>query len=324
MNPATNFGCTPFIPGLVSVIVPVHNRAHIVGKTLDSILTQTYHQLEVVTVNDGSTDDSLFVLQAYAADYPDRIVVVDQAKAGQVRARNHGLAKARGEYLAFLDSDDTWEKEKLALQMQLFKGDVGLVYCGIYEVNDAGKITRTVLCESEVIGNAYGQLLIRNRMTGGSVVVTRKALDSVGIFDDSLKAGENWDLWIRIAKEYQIAYVNQPLVRYLRHQGNMSLNSKLMSDAALAILQKHMPNRPAHGELRDIYDAAYANYFYNQGVGNFSIGDYVTARKFFYQSWRYRLLYRDSALRVIRSFFGVKLNGIIASLKLQNKKYFHV
>lgn len=302
---------THFIPQLVSVIVPVFNRVDLVGKTLDSILEQTYPYVEIIAINDGSTDDTLAVLCAYANKYPNQIVVVDQKNTGQVRARNNGIERANGEFIAFLDSDDTWEKEKLTLQIPLFNEKVGLVYCSIYEVNESGDILRTVPCESAVKGNVYGMMLINNRMTGGSVVVTRKALDKVGLFDESFQAAENWDLWIRISKEYQVDYVNIPLVRYRKHQGNMSHDIKRMADASWAILHKHLPCKPAQGELLEIYNNAYANYYYRLGVSNFSAGHYAQSRTFFYYAWRYNLFIKDSALRVFRSFLGRRVNRML-------------
>lgn len=305
-----------YIPALVSVIVPVYNRAKLVGKTLDSILEQTYPDVEIVVVNDGSTDDSLSVLEDYKSKFPERIILVDQQNTGQVRARNNGIQKARGEFIAFLDSDDTWEKEKLALQVPLFKQNVGLVYSAIYEVDENGSVTKLVPCEQDVKGRkAYEHLLIRNRMTGGTVVVTRKAVETVGLFDETFKAAENWDLWIRIAKEYEVDFVNKPLVRYLKHQGNMSHDSSRMSDAAWAILQKHLTDNTTYKALPDVYNTAYANYFYLQGVNEFSRGSYTLSRVFFYKSWKYQFCYKDSAIRVLRSFLGVGLNKMLSRLK---------
>ena len=104
------------IKGLVSVVVPVYNRENLVGKTLNSILRQTYPQVETIVVNDGSTDGSLEVLRSYKQNYPEQIVVINQKNMGQALARNNGIKKANGEFIAFLDSDDTWVPEKLEIQ----------------------------------------------------------------------------------------------------------------------------------------------------------------------------------------------------------------
>jgi len=302
-------------PGLVSVIVPVYNRENLIGRTIDSILAQTYPDIEVIAINDGSTDGSLEVLKAYADSHPEKVVIIDQQNTGQVQARNNGIKHARGEYIAFLDSDDTWEPHKLAKQLSLFKGDIGLVYCGIHEVDPNGKVLHTVPCEQGLRGNIYQQLLVKNRMTGGTVVVSRIALESVGLFDESFLAAENWDLWIRIARLFHVEYVDEPLLNYLKHPGNMSSNSGKMSQASWAILQKHLPPSSKRGKLRQAYFQAYAHYYYNQALVHFSKGDYSEARKEILRCWRYRPLYRDSAVRMLRSLLGKKANQVIAACR---------
>jgi glycosyltransferase involved in cell wall biosynthesis len=302
-------------PGLVSVIVPVYNRENLVGRTIESILAQTYPDIEVIAINDGSIDGSLEVLKIYADRYPGKVVIVDQQNAGQVCARNIGIQHSHGEFIAFLDSDDTWDPQKLAKQLPLFTRDVGLVYCGIHEVDPDGKVLNTVGCEQGLNGNIYQQLLVKNRMTGGTVVVSRIALESAGWFDESFQAAENWDLWIRIARKFAVEYVDEPLLNYLKHPGNMSCNSQKMSRAAWDILQKHLPPSSRNGKLRRVYDHAYANYYYNQAVVNFSNGDYPQARIAFLLCWRYRLLYRDSMVRMLRSLLGKRANNILSACK---------
>lgn len=302
-------------PGLVSVIVPVYNRANLVGATLESILAQTYQNIEVIAINDGSTDTSLEVLKAYADKYPDKMTVIDQQNSGQVRARNTGIYHAQGEFIAFLDSDDTWEREKLELQIPLLNSETGLVYCGINEVDQNNSIIRTVPCEAKMRGNIYRKLLIRNRMTGGSVVVSRTALESVGVFDESLQAAENWDLWIRIARNFKVNYLNKPLVNYLKHSGNMSSDSDWMSQGAWKVLQKHLPPSSNKGKLRQTYALAYANFHYNEAVMQFGAGNYHQARLSFLQCWRYKPLYQDSGVRMLRSLMGRGVNRLLSNCK---------
>ena len=309
--------CTP---GLVSVIVPVYNRENMVGKTLDSILCQTYPNIEIVAVNDGSSDGSLAVLSEYAQRHPGKIVVIDQSNTGQVRARNNGIAASRGEFIAFLDSDDTWEEDKLSLQIPLFTGNVGLVYSGIYEVDSVGRKTGTVLPESPVRGDIYRYLLVKNRMTGGSVVVTRKVLDKVGWFDECFRAAENWDLWIRISKEYEVDYVAKPLVNYLKHAGNMSHDIARMEHGSWSILQKHLPVMPDEADLKESYLEAYANYYYGIGVQYFGMYKYREARKMFLQCWQYIPNYHDSLVRVCRTLLGAKVNMFLSLVKSLKRK----
>ena len=237
------------IPGQVSVIVPTYNRQDLVVETVNSILEQTYEKVQVVVINDGSEDDTASVLDGLRSR-DDRVVPVEQVNSGQVRARNHGLQVATGEYIAFLDSDDTWAPTKLEKQLRKFVGKVGMVYCGIIEVDGDGNQIREILCEPGIRGDIYDRLLVKNRMTGGTVIVKHSVLDEVGNFDESLSAAENWDLWIRIAERYEIDFVNEPLVNYRVHIGNMSKSSSLMIGAREQILVKHLGQLPIPSHLK--------------------------------------------------------------------------
>jgi glycosyltransferase involved in cell wall biosynthesis len=300
---------------LVSVIMPVYNRRHLVGAAADSVLQQTYQEVELVMINDGSTDGSNEVLDDYAARYPGRVKVIHQANAGQVVARNNGIAAAKGRYIAFLDSDDTWLSDKLERQMPLFSEGVGLVYSGIYEIDPDGRVLREVKPEAAMRGNIYHRLLVRNAMTGGSVVVTREALNRVGLFDEALRAAENWDLWIRIARDYHVDFVAAPLVRYLKHEGNISADAGFMSKASEQVNAKHLTGVGEDPAMKKARDQAYAYLHYSSGVFAFGRQNYALARREFRSCWRFVPLYRDSALRYLRSFLGRKGNAYLASLR---------
>jgi len=306
---------TDTVEGLVSVIMPVYNRAPLVGTAIESVLAQTYQNVEIIVINDGSTDTSREVIHGYADKFPAHVIAVDQVNTGQTRARNNGIRIAHGEYIAFLDSDDTWEKDKLEQQVPLFKGNVGLVYCAINEVAPDGGIIRTVPCEPGIRGNIYRHLLVNNRMTGGSVVVTRKALERVGLFDETFRAAENWDLWIRISREFEADCVDKPLVNYLKHTDNMSLDYERMALATWKILQKHLPRTGIEGVPKETFDRAYANYHYAIAVTNFSRGDYREARKNFIECWKYKPFFRDSTVRMCRMMLGRHANMCISAFK---------
>ena len=308
-----------YVAGLVSVVVPIYNRGKIVGKTIDSILCQSYSDVEIIAVNDGSNDGTLTVLNEYSKRHPERIIVINQSNAGQVRAKNKGIAASRGEFIAFLDSDDFWEKEKLSLQMPLFIGKVGLVYSGINEVDTEGRILKTVLPESGMRGDIFRSLLIKNRMTGGTVVVKRKVLNNIGFFDESFRAAENWDLWIRISSKHEVDYVDKPLVNYLKHSGNMSQDNRRMVEGMRSVLKKHLPTVPSDKNLKESYFEAYANYYYCLGVWYSGKYEYREARRMFFACWKYKLNYRDSLLRTFRSLLGKNINTLLSDIKRRSK-----
>jgi glycosyltransferase involved in cell wall biosynthesis len=305
---------------LVSVIMPVYNRETLVGAAIDSILSQTYPAIEVVLVNDGSTDNSLSVIKDYERKYPEKIVVIDQENQGQVASRNNAIRKANGKYIAFLDSDDLWEPTKLEEQMPLFKENVGLVYSAINNIDESGKIVNAVMCDESVRGNILPQLLVRNQMTGGTVVVLKEALDRVGLFDESFSAAENWDLWIRVCKEYDADLVNKPLVQYRVHPGNMSKDRTLMLGAKEDILNKHCNVNPESEEMARHFNHAKADLAYWKGVYHFSRAEYLESRAYFFEAHRLIPYYEDSTMRIARSYLGKFGNQLIAFVKkIKNK-----
>ena len=301
--------------GLVSVIVPVYNREEYVGATIESILSQTYPSIEIVLVNDGSKDNSLNILRDYESKYPEKIVVIDQVNQGQVASRNNAIRKAKGEFIAFLDSDDLWKPEKLELQIPLFSENVGLVYSAIDNIDETGNIVNTEICDDSITGFILPQLLVRNRMTGGTVVLTRKSLDEVGLFDEKFNAAENWDLWIRVCKKYEARLVNKPLVQYRVHPGNMSKDRLLMLQAKEDIVNKHCSTEPESSEMEKYFNYAKADLAYWKGVYFFNKHQYATARQFFMAAHRLMPFYEDILMRILRSYLGKPGNQFIGWLK---------
>jgi len=302
---------------LVSVIIPVYNRKNYLAETLESVLTQTHSNLQVVLVDDGSTDGSLEIALGYAKREPKRMTVISQKNAGQVVARNVALRYAKGLYIAFLDSDDLWIRNKLELQLPLFTKKVGLVYSAIETIDEHGQKTGTEMCDPLIRGEAWFELLQSNRMTGGSVVLTRAALDKVGHFDTSFNAAENWDLWIRVARYFHIEYIDIPLVRYRRHHDNMSNDHERMMRAIEMILSKHCGNSDELMSIPGLCDACTAArvaYWYRQGVHAFSHGNYLKARKHFKDVLTRSPGYRDTRVRFLRCFIGHSGNRALSQL----------
>lgn len=301
--------------GLVSVIMPVFNRATLVAQAIDSILCQTYSNVEVIAVNDGSTDDSLAVLRAYEEKWPDRVRVINQSNQGQVIARNNGIKAASGEYIAFLDSDDRWLPQKLELQLPRFSPDVGLVYCGVEFIDETGRVTGVERCDPALEGNIYPALLVRNRMTGGTVVVRKEVLDEAGLFDPAFKAAENWDLWIRVCRNYNAALVNQPLVQYRRHPDNMSRDFELMLSAKKSIMDKHCDRRSENPAIRKSSALAEADFHYRLGLHHFSNERYRDAFKAFWRTNGIEPFYEDAVIRMARCLAGRPGNNLLRTLK---------
>ena len=201
---------------LVSVVIPTYNRAHLLGRSISSVLGQTHEDLEVVVVDDGSTDQTADELAA-VTDPRVRIVPLT-TNQGQCRARNEGIAVARGRYVAFCDSDDEWLPTKLQKQLATFGGDEspGASYTGMW-IDDG---TERSVHIADVEGRAFDRLLaLAGAITTSGIVVDRSVAGDELYFDESLGCSEERDLLIRVSRSHVIARVAEPLyVRYL-HDG---------------------------------------------------------------------------------------------------------
>ena len=222
---------------LVSVVVPSHNRARLLRRTLQSILAQQIGDLEVVVVDDGSADDTRAV--ALAAD-PRVVVVRNQEPAGVSVARNRGIAAASGEWIAFCDDDDVWSPDKLTRQLRAAQ-EVGAdwAYAGDVNVDERLRILsggpppdpQTVLATLP----RWNPLA-----SGGSNVVVRSnVLSAVGGFDPTLRRTEDWDLWIRIARTGPPACAREPLVAYRFHAGNIVADPAEMVEEARRLAARY-------------------------------------------------------------------------------------
>lgn len=237
------------VAGLVSVVIPSYNRAYIVGHAIESVLKQTYTSVEVVVVDDGSTDDTARVVQAF----DERVRYIYQPNAGIAAARNSGIAVARGEYIAFLDSDDVWLPWKLDAQMSVLRQrpEVGMIWTDMTAVDEAGDVVeaeylRTFykasfrhtqlerICEPAgmlraffpaapaaaaahpvYIGEIYSHMFLGNVVHTSTVVVRREWARRIGGFDlDMRPAGEDYDFHFRITRCGPVAFIDAPSILY--------------------------------------------------------------------------------------------------------------
>jgi len=222
----------------ISAIIPTYNYGRFLREAIDSVLAQTYPVLELIVVDDGSTDDTPQIL----ASYGDRIRAIYQTNGGVGAARNRGIGEARGEYVAFLDSDDIWLPAKLEKEIALFDADpdLGLVHCGAETFDNSGKILFVSLsgCEGWV-----GPDLLRLERTviaapGSGTTVPKRVAEEIGGFDPRLQPSEDWDFCYRIAERYRVGFVPEVLVRYRMHGNGIHLNIPRMENGMLMALEK--------------------------------------------------------------------------------------
>jgi glycosyltransferase involved in cell wall biosynthesis len=215
---------------LISVIIPNHNYGQYLRQAIDSALGQSYPRVEVIVVDDGSTDDSLAILRSYG----DRIRCVQQQNQGVSAARNRGIQESQGELVAFLDADDFWHPEKLARQVELLKNlAVGMVYCGVHYVDSSGQRVGTALSGGP--GHFLRDLVLFRTAIGfgSSSLVRKECFDRVGLFNVDLSTSADWDMCRRIACHYDVDVVREPLVLYRLHTSAMHRNVNLFEHDVL-------------------------------------------------------------------------------------------
>jgi glycosyltransferase involved in cell wall biosynthesis len=224
----------------VSVVVLTHNRPDMLCRAVSSVLNQTFQDFEIVLVDDASTDNTPEVVRGLG---DARIKYIrHEVNKGEAAAANTGVGSSSGEYIAFLHDDDEWLPDKLDQQVRLLESSpptVGAVYTGFLRVD---RSTRKPL--KEVIpskrGNIFAEMASHNWVGPPSTVVLRReCFERVGLFDESLVIGPDYDMWIRVSKEYQIEYIQAPLVHYLVHDHRKSSNCQLMIEGLETQLTKH-------------------------------------------------------------------------------------
>jgi glycosyltransferase involved in cell wall biosynthesis len=251
-------------PPLVSVVIPTYNRAATLLRAVDSVLAQTWPAFELLIVDDASTDDTAARIAPYLGG---RVALHRRPRnGGATAARNAGIAAARGTYVAFLDSDDEWLPEKLARQVALFEAgppDLGLVYAGLWQLVDGRP---PVLVPPRQRGRVHEALRWRNLIgTASGVMVRRSVLLATGGFDERLPACEDWDLWLRIARDHRVDAVPEPLLRY--HDGNgdrLSNRSRAVFLSIRAIYRRHNA-AGASRRIRSMHLALCARELYRTG-----------------------------------------------------------
>ena len=218
------------VPG-VSVVIPTYNRADLLPEALDSVLAQDWPELEIVVVDDGSTDETSDLLTDYELRRPEAMRVIRQENAGESAARNAGISAARHEYVALLDSDNRWAPGKLRRQMALFEADPRVDFTFTAYTNFGASDELVALGRwDESRDYAIEQLLIGCCINTSTVVAKRSCLLDSGLFDRSLQCCQDHDLWLRIAaRGRHIRYLPESLTEYRVHAGGVSSDAKLVS-----------------------------------------------------------------------------------------------
>jgi glycosyltransferase involved in cell wall biosynthesis len=221
-------------PPLVSVVIPTYNYGHCVADAVDSALAQTYPAVEVIVVDDGSTDDTPDRL----AKYGDRIRVIRQPNQGLSAARNAGIRAAAGELVALLDSDDAFHPRKLEHQTAYLAANPAVGLVGTNHFSDPTKMWPAVETTPAARAVSLDELVIKARFSPSSAVLRKACVAAVGDFDTTLRSVEDRDFWIRVATKFGVAVLDADLTFYREQPGSMSRNVERMEQFEKVVLEK--------------------------------------------------------------------------------------
>ena len=209
---------------VVSAIITVYNNEQTVADAIESFLGQTFRNLEIIVVDDGSTDGTRQLIEQR---YGGQVRTVRQTNRGSAAARNAGVRSARGEYVAFMDGDDISLPERVRLQVRVLeqRPEVGLVYGNIYLMEAARRELRLRRGIGRYkSGHVWHDLVIKNFVPFSTIMVRRECLHDIGLFDESIRSSEDWHLLVRLARRCEFFYLDEPLVQYRIHAHSKTAN----------------------------------------------------------------------------------------------------
>ena len=275
----------------VSVVIPTYNCAPRLLRALTSVAAQTYRDVEIVVIDDGSTDDTSDRVAQWMAQSGANVRYVRQTNAGPAAARNHGMRLASGEAIAFLDADDEWRADKLEKQMPLLKGDVGLVYCSNSFVDSNGApmknyVRRIGLHRGDIVLPLFCEFFLLT----SAVVISKTAYDAVGEFDEQLAVGEDYEFFLRLARKFHADYSPEELlVRCVRPDSLSRLDYAKDARNDIATLSEFLRENPDFArQYRAVIAGRMARYRYDFGYRLLAENRRDEAIRELWSSWRTR------------------------------------
>ncbi|WP_159783163.1 glycosyltransferase [Sodalinema gerasimenkoae] len=227
----------------ISVILPVYNGVSTITDTINSVLGQTFQEFELIVIDDGSTDDTVSVIETIK---DDRLRIHQFENAGQGESRNRGAALAQGEYLSFIDADDLWTPDKLESQWQALQThpQAAVAYSWTDHIDENNQFFRAGP-HLTFSGDVYKKLIISDFVGSGSNVLIRKAaFDEVGGFAPHLTPAEDWDLWVRLAARYEFVVVPQVHILYRTLTTSSSFNLAKMEASSVQVMERIFAQAP--------------------------------------------------------------------------------
>lgn len=239
---------------LISVVIPTYNRAYCIENAIQSVLAQTYSDIEVIVIDDASNDATRRVIEKIA-DSRVRYYLREE-NCGAAAARNLGVSYAHGSYIAFHDSDDSWLPDKLKKQMQLYEKNsaYGLVY-GRYTMKlDSGNeiVVPDGTEPDDFSGNIFARLLVKNTIGAPTILMRKEVFEKVGGFDEDMRCLEDWDFVLKVSKSYEIGFLPEVVMQASTTQGGLSSDVSGYFQNRLYLLRKYLVNYKDIGTLEQV------------------------------------------------------------------------
>lgn len=298
--------CEVALDKKVSVVIPVYNSSKYISCAIDSVLSQDYTNFEIIVVDDGSTDNTCSVIES---KYLGKVKIIKIKNSGVSVARNIGINSSNGYYIAFLDSDDFWEKSKLAKQVKSIEKDIenGVSYTSRFIIKNENIITGEE--RKSWSGFVLNKILIKNFICLSSVLIKKECFLKCGFFDEALEVSEDYDLWIRISNKYKFVYLDERLVYYRVTPGSLTKNvTRMIINAHKVFLQNTLDDDISNKVKFLTYIYFYSDTFKTTGHYFYDINNYKAAKNLFFLSfllWPFRL---ETLKMLVRSFLKKNRN----------------
>ena len=309
---------------LISIIIPTYNRAHYLQQAIKSVLNQTFKDIEIIIVDDGSTDHTKEIVSPYSSQYPNIIRYMYQSNSERASARNNGIKHAKGEYIALLDSDDEWLPLHLETCFETLRKNPGsgLSFSNSYLIDLNSSIFSKK--KSSLPSHHILKHIISHFSAGGcnasSCLIKREIFNKTGYFDEdrNLSGSEDWELWARIANVTSFQPTHHYTAKIRVHKNQSSFNAKSMEQSMLLAFQKVFKNLDLLPKIQHLKQQALSHVFTIIAITYYATGDMKTCRAFLKNAlitWPSIMVSPRFGYTFLRSCLGSSISKYIRSAK---------
>lgn len=299
----------------VSVVIPTYNSAQFIGEALRSVFDQTFKDYEIIVVDDGSTDQTKEVIHRYG----NKIRYIFQEQRGPANARNRGIRDSLGQYIAFLDADDVWLPLKLKKQVCMFHRcpPLAMVFTENSVFNQSGVCQNSIgkgkrLMNGDVVKNIF----LYNGVVTSTVMVRSEVFNKIGLFEEELQLAEDDNMWIRIAANFKVALIDEPLVRYRVHPHEITSNKiKLMKSVKTNIKLLKQKDKTVKERIEKVIPLKLSFVEFDLGYEQFNNQKFREARKAFARGIRCCMWNWENYVYLLLSLLPKKVIQVIRWLK---------